>query len=155
MPPPSCVCCCRYSRDGPLLWPKAQAPQPLPCPSCGGPRVFEVQLMPALSQVVLEAAGMAAEQGLAVDADGEPTGGEGASREYTDLRRLASEQRAQLRLSAELLSRAPDVCCFFSNHASDLDPVPVLRRCCSGQRCRQLGVVHSGGVHVPRQLQCH
>lgn len=69
--PPSSVCCCRYSRGGPLLWPKAQAPQPQPCPSCGGPRVFEVQLMPALSQVVLEAAGMAAEQGIAVDADGE------------------------------------------------------------------------------------
>jgi predicted amino acid dehydrogenase len=32
--------------------------------------VLEVQLMPALSQMVLEAAGMAQEQGLAVDADG-------------------------------------------------------------------------------------
>ena len=69
--PVHCVCCCRYSHSGPLLWPKAQAPQPRPCPSCGGPRVFEVQLMPALSQMVLEAAGMAQDQGLAVDADGE------------------------------------------------------------------------------------
>jgi hypothetical protein len=34
--------------------------------------VFELQLMPALSQMVLEAAGMTQEQGMAFDAAGKP-----------------------------------------------------------------------------------
>lgn len=54
----------RYSHHGPLLWPSSQPPQPSPCPHCGGPRVFEVQLMPALSQMVLEAAVMMQEADL-------------------------------------------------------------------------------------------
>lgn len=53
-----------------MLWPQAKLPQPSPCQSCGGPRVFELQLMPALSQLVLEAAGMMQEMELAVDATG-------------------------------------------------------------------------------------
>jgi hypothetical protein len=46
------------------------APQPGSCPQCGVARVFELQLMPALSQMVLEAAGMMQELGMAFDAAG-------------------------------------------------------------------------------------
>lgn len=64
------VACCRYCHNGPVLWPQSKLPEPSPCQSCGGPRVFELQLMPALSQLVLEAAGMTQEMELDVDATG-------------------------------------------------------------------------------------
>jgi hypothetical protein len=38
-----------------LLWPLARNPRPSPCPRCGAPRRFELQLMPALIAVALEA----------------------------------------------------------------------------------------------------
>jgi hypothetical protein len=56
---------------GPLLWPKAQLPQPPACPACGGPRTFELQLTPSLMQLSIEAAQMALEQQLPVDTAGE------------------------------------------------------------------------------------
>uniref|UniRef100_A0A383VRP2 Programmed cell death protein 2 C-terminal domain-containing protein n=1 Tax=Tetradesmus obliquus TaxID=3088 RepID=A0A383VRP2_TETOB len=60
--------CARYSLGGPLLWPKASLPQPPPCAACGGPRAFELQLMPSLMQLSIEAAQMALEQHMPVDA---------------------------------------------------------------------------------------
>lgn len=62
--------CDRYCLNGPLLWPKSTPPQPRQCPHCGAPRVFELQLMPALIQLTIEAAQMALEQDLQVDAAG-------------------------------------------------------------------------------------
>eukprot|EP00850_Spirogloea_muscicola_P024008 SM000421S16087 [mRNA] locus=s421:8359:11257:- [translate_table: standard] len=48
--------CLRYAFRGEPVWPGAQAVPPLPpCPSCGAPRVFELQLMPPLVYFLEEA----------------------------------------------------------------------------------------------------
>eukprot|EP00775_Hariotina_reticulata_P010797 gene10797-10953_t len=50
--------CARYSFSGVLLWPRTQLPKVANCAACGGPRVFELQLMPPLIQLTIEAAQM-------------------------------------------------------------------------------------------------
>eukprot|EP00850_Spirogloea_muscicola_P007261 SM000036S13305 [mRNA] locus=s36:562368:565417:+ [translate_table: standard] len=48
--------CLRYAFRGEPVWPGAQAvPPPPSCPSCGAPRVFELQLMPPLVYFLEEA----------------------------------------------------------------------------------------------------
>eukprot|EP00850_Spirogloea_muscicola_P011246 SM000069S20683 [mRNA] locus=s69:112422:115512:- [translate_table: standard] len=48
--------CLRYAFQGEPVWPGAQAvPPPPPCPLCGAPRVFELQLMPPLVYFLEEA----------------------------------------------------------------------------------------------------
>lgn len=78
-PQPPATSLNRYSLHGPLLWPKAQQPQPSRCAHCGGPRVFELQLMPALIHLTIEAAQMALDQGMRVDAAGGLLGGCGVA----------------------------------------------------------------------------
>ncbi|KAI8464747.1 MAG: programmed cell death protein 2 [Monoraphidium minutum] len=62
----------RYCPGGPPLWPAAPPPVAAPCAACGGLCAFELQLMPALIQMLVEAADMergAAPEGGRADAD--------------------------------------------------------------------------------------
>ena len=47
--------CVRYCHGGRVLWPSPFSPEPGLCPRCGSPRVFEMQLMPPLMSIILEA----------------------------------------------------------------------------------------------------
>jgi hypothetical protein len=124
----------RYCHGGALLWPQAEPPQPSRCARCGGARVFELQLMPALAQLALEAADMlrAAQQddagaALPFDAHG-ACRGDGGGRGVNDV------LRKHTRTDTPTL------------------PPPPLHAHHSRQRGGQLGLVHGGGVHVCRQL---
>lgn len=50
--------CARYCPGSSPLWPHPSPPRAAPCSACGAPRAFEVQLMPALIQMLLEGAEM-------------------------------------------------------------------------------------------------
>jgi hypothetical protein len=63
----------RYCPGGAPLWPAPAAPTPPPCPACGAPRAFELQLMPALISMIVEAGDMEAGGG------GSSAGGVGSS----------------------------------------------------------------------------
>lgn len=45
----------RYCRGGLPLWPTGEAPSAGPCAHCGGPRVFEMQLMAPVISLIMEA----------------------------------------------------------------------------------------------------
>ncbi|GBF91672.1 hypothetical protein Rsub_03976 [Raphidocelis subcapitata] len=71
--------CARYCPGASPLWPHPTPPRPAACASCGAPRAFELQLMPALIQMVVEAGEMEKADGGGGGGGGSGAGGAGGA----------------------------------------------------------------------------